>query len=308
MTQLSKLGRAAAAYARLGWQVFPLKPCSKKPIFEGGFHRATADEHQVREWWTRWPEANIGGAMTEESGLMAVDCDPRNYEDYTDEKAPFPIDTLQVLQDLHEEIPSTLTQNTAGGGLHFIFRRPPELRFRGNLDRAIAPGRRLRGIDIKANGYLVMTPSRVGENAYEWRDSHDAHPTTHQPADLPDWLCRLAVKLNPEVTQESTGPAGSSFLATAFAHAGWLKQVIDETKVAVQCPWEGEHSDESAPGDSSTVVFAPTAERPDGWFHCLHAHCEGQRRQKDVVAELPEDAKVQARLDILGRLVMSEAS
>jgi len=47
-------------------------------------------------------------------------------------------------------------------------------------------------------------------------------------------------------------------------------------KHAVVCPWSAEHSNESQPNDTSTVVWETTgANWPE--FHCSHAHCDGRR-------------------------------
>lgn len=55
------LGQAAAWYAgHLRWPVFPLKPRGKQPLTAHGFQDASADLEQVRAWWERWPDANIG--------------------------------------------------------------------------------------------------------------------------------------------------------------------------------------------------------------------------------------------------------
>lgn len=57
-----------------GWHVFPCRPKSKEPAVKGGFKAATLDETQIRKWWTRWPEANVGIA-TGASGLCVFDID-----------------------------------------------------------------------------------------------------------------------------------------------------------------------------------------------------------------------------------------
>lgn len=51
---------AALDYAKRGIKVFPLCPRGKEPLTEHGHKNATADEAQIREWWTKWPDANIG--------------------------------------------------------------------------------------------------------------------------------------------------------------------------------------------------------------------------------------------------------
>lgn len=52
---------AALWYSRvLRWPVFPLVGRGKKPLTTHGFHEATTDTAQILEWWTRWPDANLG--------------------------------------------------------------------------------------------------------------------------------------------------------------------------------------------------------------------------------------------------------
>lgn len=60
--------------ASCGWHVFPCEPKKKKAQLYGGFNLATTDDAQIREWWTRFPNANVGIAMRK-SGLVVLDCD-----------------------------------------------------------------------------------------------------------------------------------------------------------------------------------------------------------------------------------------
>ena len=50
----------ARELARLDVPVFPCAPGGKHPITEHGFHEATTNLAQVRQWWRRFPKANIG--------------------------------------------------------------------------------------------------------------------------------------------------------------------------------------------------------------------------------------------------------
>lgn len=65
------------------------------------------------------------------------------------------------------------------------------------------------------------------------------------------------------------------------AHSAYRRS-LGEGKHAVACPWSGEHSTESGPMDTSTVIWDA---RPGAWptFHCSHAHCDG-RSLRDVLA------------------------
>ena len=46
----------------------------KEPLVKGGFHAAVTDTAQIREWWAKNPDANVGIA-TGKSGLTVLDID-----------------------------------------------------------------------------------------------------------------------------------------------------------------------------------------------------------------------------------------
>ncbi|HEY7822781.1 MAG TPA: bifunctional DNA primase/polymerase, partial [Acidimicrobiia bacterium] len=77
MTNNQKL-EAALRYASWGWHVLPLQPNSKIPATAHGVHDATVDPEQIRKWWSRDPEMNIGVAAGRVSDLLVFDVDPRN--------------------------------------------------------------------------------------------------------------------------------------------------------------------------------------------------------------------------------------
>ena len=68
----------AISYAQKGWAVFPLIPNSKKPLTTHGLKDASKDIRQIEEWWTKWPDANIGIATGAISGIDVVDVDVKN--------------------------------------------------------------------------------------------------------------------------------------------------------------------------------------------------------------------------------------
>lgn len=67
-----------------------------------------------------------------------------------------------------------------------------------------------------------------------------------------------------------------------FAAHGAFRRALGNGKHAVVCPWTHEHSSESGPMDTSTVVWDAD---PGLWpsFHCSHAHCAG-RSIREVMA------------------------
>lgn len=70
----TELANVAIDCVRRGWSVFPCRARTKEPAVKGGFYAASKDEAKVREWWSRWPDANVGIA-TGASGLCVLDID-----------------------------------------------------------------------------------------------------------------------------------------------------------------------------------------------------------------------------------------
>src|SRR5262245_26476568 len=86
----SALLDAALTYAALGWAAFPChtptstcscschKDCDhigKHPRTKHGLKEATTDETTIRNWWHKWPHANIAIATGEDSNLVVLDVD-----------------------------------------------------------------------------------------------------------------------------------------------------------------------------------------------------------------------------------------
>jgi hypothetical protein len=136
--------RKALAYASKGIPVFPLKPGGKTPLTEHGFKDATTDEDQIRQWWSKWPDANIGLPTGKRSGLLVLDVDPSE-------------GGYNSLADLHfgegHKLPETFMVRTGGNGQHYYFTFPDEeIR---NSTGLLGPGLDIRG----EGGYVVVPPS-----------------------------------------------------------------------------------------------------------------------------------------------------
>jgi hypothetical protein len=297
---LPALGAAALYYARtFGWAVFPLHSprangrCSchrpdcgnvgKHPRTEHGVDDATTDPAQIERWWAIHPDANIGVAMGRRSGIAALDIDPRNGGE----------DGLDTLIDQHGALPETVQSRTGGGGDHYLFAYPAEL----PPDVTFKSGKvaEVSGVDVKADGgYIVAPPSvHASGRPYAWEAS--SRPGEVPLAAPPAWLVeqRTARQGGPQSERGAGGPVESSFLYAVFAAAHMLGRRIDGTRQSVTCPWAAEHTT-GAPGDTSTILFAPTEGRTLGWLHCSHSHCEG-RSVEEVLAAMPADAVAAAK-------------
>ncbi|MDD3580091.1 MAG: bifunctional DNA primase/polymerase [Desulfobacca sp.] len=177
----------ALDYARRGWPVIPLwwvtedgrcacgnPECGnpgKHPLGKlvlHGVHDATTDQAIIREWWTQYPEANIGVATGQASGLVVLDIDPRNGGD---------------IKKLPGNLPLTPTVATGGGGQHYYLRHPGDsVKNAGGLAG-------YAGVDFKADGGCVVAPpsNHNSGRQYSW----DYRPETTPLSSIPDWLLRL---------------------------------------------------------------------------------------------------------------------
>jgi hypothetical protein len=183
---------AALAYAAEGLRVFPLAPRDKVPLIpksEGGngCHDGTSDAAQIRAWWGRWPDANVGVATGQ--GLLVVDLDG-------DEGCL----ALADLCGKHGSLPITRRVSTGRqGGFHFWFRAIGSgVRNSTGARNGLAPGIDTRG----AGGYVVGAGTHPSGRRY----IADELPI----ADAPEWLLAL---LTPRVF-ERTGPPVTGTIST----------------------------------------------------------------------------------------------
>ena len=144
---------AALAYVRRGWFVIPLcwpradgkcgcpkqhmneKEIGKGPLLGDDYQYLRPTEDDVRRWWTKWPQANIG-ILLGPSRLLVVDTDSE--EAWREAKA--------------KGLPPGPSVHT-GKGRHFYYRSPEGLYGR-TTKRGDA-----RTIDVLASGYIVAPPS-----------------------------------------------------------------------------------------------------------------------------------------------------
>ena len=180
-------------YATWGRPVFP---CIEKPgqwakapyknealNLERGHLDATTDIRQVREWWTRWPNALIGSPVPRH--LVCLDIDPRKSGS-----------TLARLEKVTGELPETMAvfSGRGDGGCHLFFLRRGVLGIdRSKLRRVFGDG---HGYDIKTStGYTILPPSLHPDThaPYYWRGEYQ-HPLEHPALDMPAPLSRLILE------------------------------------------------------------------------------------------------------------------
>ncbi|MEO7861454.1 MAG: bifunctional DNA primase/polymerase [Nitrospirales bacterium] len=225
--QTNSLLQAALAYAAEGWPVLPL--IGKRPLTEHGVKDATQDATQITQWWSQWPEANIGLATGTKSGRLVLDIDIKNGKQGDE--------SLRILEEKHGPLPKTRKSMTASGGWHFVFRMP---------DAKVKSRNGVReGIDLLADGkYFVAPPSMINGKAYQWTEMCEAAP-------CPAWVAELGQ--SPSVPQDT--PSENRIPAL-------VRELFPEGRESngewiTRCPYHDDH-------DPSFEV-----KLEDGVFHCF---------------------------------------
>jgi hypothetical protein len=158
-----------------------MPPCGKPAkhpygiLAPNGLLDASTESWQIKLWWQRAPQANLGLECT---GLIVVDVDP---DDGGDE-------SLAVLEREHGELPLTWRVLTGGGGEHIFFACPKDIEVLNVSAKTMDDPPLGSGIDIRTKGgYIVAPPSlHMSGRHYAW--SVDHHPKDVPLASAPDWL------------------------------------------------------------------------------------------------------------------------
>jgi hypothetical protein len=223
MAEMNRLLRAALAYARAGLRVLPLGVRAKVPLIperEGGrgVLDATTDEFQIRQWWQREPQANIGLAAG--VGLLVIDVDVSHAKPGREE--------FFGLEQKYGKLPETRTVSTGTGGTHFYFRVPVDFEARGRL----APH-----VDLRAAGTYVVAPPSIHPDTgleYTWDGLQGWFVAL---AELPEaWRQAAAKETAPErAEQKAKGPA--PLLGPILEGCAWLRHTRDDAATLAEPEW-----------------------------------------------------------------------
>ena len=100
---------AALEYIKQGFSIMPIIPETKKPYVKWKpYQKELPSEKQIKEWWTKWPDALIGMITGEISGITIVDCD-----------------SPEAIELVESYLPESLTLPISGtkNGRHYFFLR-----------------------------------------------------------------------------------------------------------------------------------------------------------------------------------------
>jgi hypothetical protein len=204
----------ALDYARRGWHVFPCRPQTKAPLIgcdrdsagnkiagTGGVKKATIDPLQIQEWWLRNPNAMIGVACGEASGVWAIDPDAPKEPGDPDGRANW------AALKAKYGCPHTHTHLTPGDGQHVLFKWRPNRPLTNSEGRITGTGINVRG----QGGYIIAPPSRRHDGkSYAVAEPMDFFTF----AEAPDWLYEMLRPKARESAQRSPMPASTR----SYAH------------------------------------------------------------------------------------------
>ena len=239
----SKLQKAVQYYSGLGWKILPChgiqggrctcsrphgepKEVGKHPAINQWNSESTDDYGTVHRWWQENPEYNVG-VHCSKSGFFVIDIDPRSGG---------PESFLEFEKLVEGHLPPTVEAITGsytgkGGvatrGRHLFYRCDPEESLVGHLG-----GMGLKGIDIKHNGYVLISPSRHFSGVtYEWAEGRA--PWELEIAEAPEELL-AALRKRSRRGQYSLGPGNWDGLEWERVDVSdMMKNGIDEGSRAV---------------------------------------------------------------------------
>jgi hypothetical protein len=147
---MGKMKIAMEYLKKHGCSVIPVKKNKQPYVPWTEFQERKATSDEIREWWQKWPSANVGIVTGKISGIVVID-----------------VDETLGFDAIQEFIPDNLlipTCKTPGGGQHLYFQAPEKPL--GNNSRII-PGCDFRGY----GGFVVAPPSTKGKGCpYSWLD------------------------------------------------------------------------------------------------------------------------------------------
>ena len=179
----------AIRYHKLGYNVIPLRKSGKKPLIpwkEYQQRRSTIDE--IRGWWERWPDANIGIVSGRSTGTIVLDIDGPIGEKFIKDSGG---------------LPDTPKCRTAKGH-HYYLKYPSEFDVRCTENKDLQIG-------IKGNGGYVVAPPSIHPSGQKYFWIKGFPPWKIEPAPLNKckWLARYLADYRIKKEEEKEVPTDS---------------------------------------------------------------------------------------------------
>lgn len=158
----------ALRYQSLGFSVFPVwKGTKNKPILPWKkYMTSRPSETEIRDWWTKYPEANIALVTGKISGIFALDTEK-----------DFDLSNLKIPEN-------TFTVKTGSGGRHFYFKLPQSLEVGTHVE--IWGKDPKNKADIKAEGGYIVAPPSFNEEKGTFYEIISGK--VEEITECPEWL------------------------------------------------------------------------------------------------------------------------
>lgn len=179
----------AIAYHKLGYNVIPLRKSSKKPLIEWKeYQQRRSTEDEIRRWWSRWPDANIGIVTGRVSHIIVLDVDGPIGEKFIEDSGG---------------LPATPKCRTARGHQYY-FEYPSELDVRCTENKGLQIG-------IKGNGGYVVAPPSIHPSGrkYFWIKGFPPWKIKPTPLNKCKWLVQYLVDHPGKKEEEKEVPTDS---------------------------------------------------------------------------------------------------
>jgi hypothetical protein len=142
----------------------------KKPlIFSSEYHQRLPTDQEIRQWWAKWPVANVAIITGNISKNLAV-------LDADDESAIELVN--RMCSEILSKIPTVLSQR---GGRHFYF-----------SNSVVSTSITVRGyhLDVRADGVYIVAPPSIGPNGarYQWIKRPELGKFPQIPQQLVDFI------------------------------------------------------------------------------------------------------------------------
>lgn len=228
---------SALWYASQSMSIFPTGR-DKRPLIKWEkYQKERATPEQIKEWWTKFPDANIGIVTGAISGIVVVD-----------------IDTEEGHDEIQKYIPESLetpTANTPKGGQHLYFKLP-KIELRNNC-RTI-PGTDFRG----EGGYVLACPSVNGNGkGYEWTLSPKLVSFAELPQAYINEVNKPAMAKPKTITEEmfTEGRRDNDLfhIANVMSKGGAPAEEINQVLLKLMSSW-GEHDEQWAMAKSQSAI------------------------------------------------------
>lgn len=206
--------RAALAYAKMGFHVIPVEPNGKRPlVLWKDYQTQKPLETQIRGWWAKTPNANVGLVLG--AGRVVIDLDG----------GP---EAEALLAAAGIELPQDAPRVRTRSGFHVYLKAATPQPDRIGLLKAEQPlaeksltpkgQQRHAQIDVRGLGIIIAPPSvHASGHVYEW-----VTPLVPRLPDAPEAL--LALINRPE-------PPKVPVCEKCGAKVGWQQPLVDGKRV-----------------------------------------------------------------------------